>query len=202
MSMCTAAPCPHPDFLMKGIKEISRIFPLKISQGIHYSELFFLAGKVWIVFCDSALSWRRLYVIFFLPEYVWNCWGLRRERNINVFVVLKSIPYLAKNIVKNMAVELLVVCAKVFLCWACQRSWDVCSGLIDLTQLAPVSLNDVTKLLHPYQTELYIQCVVLYFFQKHLWILKKPIKCVKNKTKLTIIHTSLNPSAQWPESLS
>ena len=66
-----------------------------------------------------------------------------------LFVVLKFIPYLAKNVVRNVAVDLVVVCANVSFCWLPSRS-----GLIELIKPASHSLNVVTKILHPCQTQL------------------------------------------------
>ena len=42
--------------------------------------------------------------------------GVEEGQEHQLFVVLKSIPYLAKNVVQNVAVELVVVCANISSC--------------------------------------------------------------------------------------
>ena len=51
-----------------------------------------------------------------MPEFFPVCLELlevEEGQKHQLFVVLKSIPYLAKNVVQNVAVELVVVCASV-----------------------------------------------------------------------------------------
>lgn len=80
------------------------------------------------------LSWRRLYAGFF-PVCL-KLLGIEEGEKHTFFLVLKSILYLAKNIFQNIAVELVVVCAKVSLGWAfpsALSTLNVWSGLVDLT---------------------------------------------------------------------
>lgn len=89
--------------------------------------------------------------------------GVEEGDKLQFFMVLKSGLCLAKNIVQNLALELVVVSKRILrLTSSSGRSaCAVFSGLVDFLKSAPLSLNGVTKLLHPCQTKLYIQCFVL-----------------------------------------
>lgn len=158
--MCAAAPCSHSDFSAEG------------NQG--YQWVIFLQSQPWHTLVSSVLSWDRLNSVPRLCEAGEGCirefflvfpklLGVEEGEKHKFFMVLKSGLHLAKNIVQNLAVELVVVCVSL-LRWTSPCNWSACGafrGLVDFPESAPLLLSSITKFLHPCQTKLYIQFFAL-----------------------------------------